>query len=143
MLKLTTITKSDIEKQVTWWDDPKFYEYLETKSNDFQKSWKYATSPCRECFSIKLQGLHIGAISVNQPNNNVSIIIDPEWWGVGMATKALKLLSDRDYTAGIRSHNIGSLIAFLKNGFVICDAVNGVVRLRREKGEDIEVNFGF
>lgn len=60
--------------------------------------------------------MRVGQIRVN--NGVVSIVIGPEFRGLGIATAALKVLKPRALTAEIKLSNRASLRAFEKAGFV-------------------------
>lgn len=57
----------------------------------------------------------VGAIRVQ--DKEVSIWIDRKYWGKGLGTQAIKMLSKKGYTAKIVQGNIASQKAFIKAGY--------------------------
>lgn len=137
---LQTINEADAnEEYVNWLNDPIVNQFLETRlyqqSLSTIKAFIQETiaNPAEHLFTIRLKQSHqhIGNIKVGSINSThgvgeISLFIgNKAYWGKGIATKAIKLISSysinhlalRKLSAGAYKPNKGSTFAFLKAGY--------------------------
>ena len=128
------------EEYLSWLNDKKVNIFLETRwvNQDLFKIKDFVYNVINSNHSILFaivvgnERKHIGNIKIGPINshyNNADIsyfIGDKEYWGKGIATKAIKLVSDYGFNelglhriqAGVFDENIGSIKALIKAGFV-------------------------
>ena len=136
---LRRLTEEDVsDDYVRWMNDPDINQYLECRfythtiqnTRDFIRS---VTNDNNYQFGIffKETGKHIGNIKIGSINQyhryaDVGFLIgEKKYWGKGIATEAIGLVSDFAFNTlklhklwgGAYSSNIGSIKAFLKNGY--------------------------
>lgn len=141
VIRLRCLSKEDIgDKYLGWMHDPDVNRYLEIRHNPpanvsdlvrFVESVNVSTD--NFLFGIFLQdGTHIGNIKlgpINETNQRAEVgllIGDREHWGKGLATRAIRLVSEFAFhdlglvrlTAGMHEPNQGSFNAFLKAGYL-------------------------
>lgn len=139
-ITIRKLTISDItETYCDWLNDIEVNDYLESRFT------KWDTDSLLEYFHDKNgvelmfaiiddnSGTHIGNIKISSIDKHhhradIGIIIgDKRFWGKRIATEAIELVTDYCFsklklhkvTAGAYVENIGSIKAFLNNGFVI------------------------
>ena len=127
------------ERYYSWLNDPQIGEFLETRYHphskenitEFVKSMDGNSNEILLAICILNSDLHIGNIKLGPINwihgfADVSLLIgDKEYWGKGIATQAIKLISKFAFEklnlnklkAGCYQENVGSKKAFLKAGF--------------------------
>jgi RimJ/RimL family protein N-acetyltransferase len=136
---LRRLTEDDATQDyVDWMNDPEVNQYLEsrfyTQTVESTKAFiRSVTNDNNYQFGIfeKETGKHIGNIKVGSINHyhkyaDVGFLIgDKSYWGRGIATEAIYLVSEFAFKTlklhklwgGAYSPNIGSMKAFLKNGY--------------------------
>ncbi len=136
---LRRLTEEDAsEDYVRWMNDPEINQYLEsrfyTQTIESTKAFiRSVTNDNNYQFGIfiKETGKHIGNIKVGGINHyhryaDIGFLIgEKSFWGKGIATEAIKLVTDFAFNAlklhkvwgGAYSPNMGSVKAFLKNGY--------------------------
>lgn len=136
---LRRLTEDDATQDyVDWMNDPEVNQYLEsrfyTQTVESTKAFiRSVTNDNNFQFGIfeKETGKHIGNIKVGSINHyhkyaDVGFLIgDKSYWGRGIATEAIYLVSEFAFKTlklhklwgGAYSPNIGSMKAFLKNGY--------------------------
>src|SRR3989344_3735682 len=154
ILELRPISVAYVSRSyVAWLNDPKVNQYLESR---FTRSTiagvrKYVKNILKDkdiyFFAIIAQdGTHIGNIKlgpIDQHHKLAAIglmIGDKQYWGRGYATEAIRLITHFAFknlklhkvTAGTYTNNLGSIKAFLKEGFY----QEGVERKHYRYGKD-------
>ena len=136
---LRRLTEDDATQEyVDWMNNPEVNQYLEsrfyTQTIESTKAFiRSVTNDNNYQFGIfdKVTGRHIGNIKVGSINHfhkyaDVGFLIgDKSCWGRGIATEAIHLASEFAFKSlklhklwgGAYSPNIGSMKAFLKNGY--------------------------
>ena len=137
---LRRLTEEDAsEDYVRWMNDPAINQYLESKyyTHTIESTKAFLRSVTNDnnyqfgIFDI-VTGKHIGNIKLGSINNHdksadVGFLIgEKSYWGRGIATEAIALVTDFAFKTlnlhkvwgGAYSPNVGSMKAFLKNGFV-------------------------
>lgn len=136
---LRRLTEEDAtEDYVRWMNDPEINQYLESRF--YEQSIESCKAFIRSVSNdnnyqfgifLKETGKHIGNIkigSINQYHKYADIgflIGEKQFWGRGIATEAIKLATDFAFNTlklhklwgGAYSPNIGSVKAFMKNGY--------------------------
>lgn len=139
-LTLRTLTKDDAsEDYESWLNDPVVNKYLEKRSITIPELKNYIKdkneNPSALLLGIcwKENGKHIGNIKlepINREKNDavLGILIgDKQYWGRGVATEAIGLLSDYAFTTldldrlelGVISEHTAAIRAYEKCGFKI------------------------
>ena len=138
---LRRLTEDDATQEyVDWMNDPEINQYLESRfytqtiesTKDFIRS---VTNDNNYQFGIfdNESGKHIGNIKLGSINHihkygDIGFLIgDKSFWGKGIATEAIRLVTDFAFNnlglhkvwGGAYAPNIGSKKAFLKNGFEV------------------------
>lgn len=123
----------------SWLNDPETNRYLESRfiNWDVEKLVKFYNSIDDKDLFLAIidieKDLHIGNIkisSLDAIHNRAELglmIGDKRYWGKGIATEAIRLVTDYCFstlrlnkvTAGAYAENKASINAFLKNGFLI------------------------
>ena len=137
---LRTIKKSDIPDWCKWFNDNRILQYSTHRSRGYTEEQQMAIyenlvyDPTKVQFMIcePKQQRRIGVISFilseSDKSADISIIIgEKDYWGKGTATRAIEEIVNygihhhqiKIFTAGCDVRNIGSQIAFEKNGFVV------------------------
>ncbi len=136
---LRRLTEDDATQDyVDWMNDPEINQYLESRfyEQTIESTKAFIRSVTNENnyqFGIFLKdtGKHIGNIKIGSINHthrfaDIGFLIgDKRCWGRGIATEAIKLATDFAFNTlklhklwgGAYSPNIGSMKAFLKNGY--------------------------
>ena len=136
---LRRLTEEDAsEVYVSWMNDPGVNQYLEsrfyTQTIESTKAFiRSVTNDNNYQFGIfvKETGKHIGNIKIGNINQyhkyaDIGFLIgDKNFWGKGIATEAIKLATDFAFKTlglhklwgGAYSPNVGSIKAFMKNGY--------------------------
>lgn len=126
---------------VDWMNDPEVVQFTESRFSSYTiKNIREFVQACETDSDVLLLGIfdsatewHIGNIKLGPINRrhllgDIGIIVGRrEFWGKGIATKAISLLRDYAFseiglhklTAGCYSTNLGSAKAFKKAGFVL------------------------
>lgn len=136
---LRRLTEEDAtEDYVRWMNDPEINQYLESRF------YKQSIESCKAFIRsvsndnnyqfgifLKETGKHIGNIKIGSINHyhkyaDIGFLIgEKQYWGRGIATEAIKLATDYAFNTlklhklwgGAYSPNIGSVKAFIKNGY--------------------------
>lgn len=136
---LRRLTVADVsEDYVHWMNDPDINQYLESKyyihTIESTKAFiQSVTNDNNYQFGIfdKKTGKHIGNIKLGGINRHdftadIGFLIgEKSYWGKGIATEAIALVTNFAFNilnlhkvwGGVYSPNVGSIKAFLKNGF--------------------------
>jgi RimJ/RimL family protein N-acetyltransferase len=136
---LRRLTEDDATQEyVGWMNDSEINQYLESRfyEQTIESTKAYIRSVTNDNnyqFGIFLNesGKHIGNIKIGSINHfhryaDIGFLIgDKSCWGRGIATEAIKLATDFAFNTlklhklwgGAYSPNIGSIKAFLKNGY--------------------------
>lgn len=124
---------------VSWLNDSKINKYLETRhlvsTVETQRQFLEVINESTDTliYGIFCEGVFIGTIKAGPVNNNyrtaeIGLLIgNAHFWGRGIATESIELLSNevrkifdlRKLTAGAYEANIGSIKAFMANGFLV------------------------
>ncbi len=139
-IELRAISDEFVSKDyITWLNDPKVNKYLEvrhiestleTQRRFINEVNKYTDGIiygifCEEVF---IGTIKVGPVSFKYLTAEVGLLIgNSNYWGRGIATEAIELMSEkarqvfglRKLTAGAYDANLGSIKAFLANGFSI------------------------
>lgn len=130
IVSLRRLDEDDVtETYLSWMNDPRVTRYMESRfvQHSMESLWYFvATKPV---FGIFVGGEHVGNIKLDidehHRRGNIGILIGPEHWWKGYATKAIKLETEYAWfiglhkvTASAYAKNIGSIRAFEKAGFV-------------------------
>lgn len=137
---LRRLTEDDVtEDYVRWMNDPEINQYLEsrfvTHTIESTKSFiRSVTNDNNYQFGIfiKETGKHIGNIKIGCINHyhktaDIGFLIgEKSFWGKGIASEAIKLVTRFGFETlglhklwgGAYAPNIGSVKAFLKNGYI-------------------------
>ena len=90
------------------------------------EKWFTSTLSNPNClyYIIEYLGISTGMVRLDKIKNNfyeISILIDPNFYGLGVASGALKILADQNTGKRVRAfifeQNIASVKTFLKAGF--------------------------
>lgn len=136
---LRRLTEEDATQEyVNWMNDPEINQYLESRfySQTIESTKAFIRSVSNDNnyqfgIFIKESGKHIGNIKIGSINHfhrfaDIGFLIgDKDSWGKGIATEAIKLVSEFAFKTlklhklwgGAYSPNKGSAKAFLKNGY--------------------------
>lgn len=136
---LRRLTEEDVsDDYVSWMNDTEINQYLESRffkqTIESTKAFiRSVTNDNNYQFGIFLNesGKHIGNIKIGSINHyhryaDIGFLIgDKSYWGRGIATEAVRLATDFAFNTlklhklwgGAYSPNIGSIKAFLKNGY--------------------------
>lgn len=136
---LRRLTEDDAsEDYVNWMNDPEINQYLEsrfyTQTIESTKAFiRSVTNDNNYQFGIFVKGTgkHIGNIKIGCINHHHKyadigfLIGEKAYWGKGIATEAIKLATDFAFNTlglhklwgGAYSPNLGSIKAFMKNGY--------------------------
>lgn len=137
---LRRLTEGDVtENYVRWMNDPEINKYLESRFSvqtiDSVKVFIQSVTNDRNYqfgIFVKETGQHIGNVKIGGINlihkyADIGFIIgEKEYWGKGFASEAIKLATEFAFKnlalhklwGGAYAPNIGSIKAFLKNGYV-------------------------
>ena len=136
-VSLRPLTESDITgRYLSWFRDERVTRYLEAKNLTRQEAIDHLRRGIESgdwfLYAICVDGLHIGNLKIGPIDRRhgladlVTIIGDPDYWGRGYATEAVRQgvalawsLGIRKLAAGIWSDNIGSVKAYTRAGFTI------------------------
>lgn len=129
---------SDINKNyIDWFSDIEVTKFLEARNISIEESRNYLRSGitnssyyiyaiCDKHTSDHIGNIKIGPIRrLDGVSDLVTVIGDRQYWGKGVASKAIKKIINysflnsglRMFSASIDSNNIGSLNAYLRAGF--------------------------
>lgn len=136
---LRRLTEDDATQEyANWMNDPDINQYLESKyythtiesTKDFLRS---VTNDRNYQFGIfdketskHIGNIKLGGINVHDKSADIGFLIgEKSYWGRGIASEAIKLVTDFAFNTlnlhkvwgGAYAPNIGSMKAFLKNGF--------------------------
>jgi len=114
---LRPMVMSDAEKMLEWKNYPETRQFA-IQSHDeikLEDHLKWLEKNIQHFQIIELVEERVGAIRIL--NGEISIWIDRKWWGKGVATIALKRISESGMFAKIVNGNIGSFKAFIRAGF--------------------------
>lgn len=137
---LREVRLSDVnDGYYNWLNDPEVNKYLETRFSPqtmdsikayvekmSQKADEIFLAICDKATDKHIGNIKLGPINPHHKYADISLVIgDKDFWGKGLATEAIKLISDHAFTklglhkvsAGCYSDNIGSAKAFKKVGF--------------------------
>ncbi len=119
------------ETYLSWMNDPRVTRYLEARFVrwDMESLRRYVALNFIDGIFIK-RGIHIGNIKldIDATHNRaeIGLLIAPEYWGMGYATKAINFIAEVQFlsgahklTAGAYAGNVGSVRAFEKAGFKV------------------------
>jgi RimJ/RimL family protein N-acetyltransferase len=113
-MKLRPMVMADAKKMLEWKNYPETRRFaIQSRKNITLKNHVNWLKKNIQYFQIINDGQ--GAIRVQ--DKEISIWIDREHWGKGLATEAIKLVSKKGYTAKIVMENLASAKAFVKAGF--------------------------
>ena len=136
MLTLRPLTEADVtDRYLSWFSDERVTQYLEVRSPTKQESIDYIRRG-QETGDYYLYAIvthkHIGNLKIGPIQHRhalsdlVTVIGDPEYWGKGHATEAIRQgvklawqMGLRKLSAGICSGNTGSIKAYTGAGFTI------------------------
>ncbi len=136
---LRRMTEEDVsEDYVRWMNDPEINQFLESRfyKQTVESTKSYIRSVSNDAnyqFGIFIKGTnqHVGNIKIGNINHfhgfaDIGFLIgEKNYWGKGVATEAIGLASDFAFNTlklhklwgGAYSPNLGSVKAFLKNGY--------------------------
>lgn len=128
----------DAKISYKWRNDPEVWKYTGSKPNtrityEMERQWieNVLIDETSKRFAIIANNKYIGNVQITDIDSQRSaqahiFIGDKEFWGNGIATKALKVLIDvvqneltiKELYALVHPQNSASLYAFLNNGFI-------------------------
>ena len=137
---LRELLESEItETYLSWFKDDKVTEFLDAKNLtrqnviDYIKAGKSSKLYFMYAICDKDNDKHIGNVKIGPINYEhmtsdlVTFVGDTNYWGKGIATRAIKLgnilaferFNIRKLTGGINSDNVGSIKCYTKAGWII------------------------
>jgi [ribosomal protein S5]-alanine N-acetyltransferase len=137
---LRPLVESDVtDRYLSWFRDDIATQYLEARNLSADEVLEYLRwgieTRQRYLFAVCVAatGLHIGNLKIGDINWNISlsdlvtVIGDRDYWGKGIATTAIGIGSRlafehydlRKLSGGIYSHNVGSVKAYTRAGWVV------------------------
>ena len=149
LIYLRRLVPDDVTHEyVSWLNNPAVNQYLECRYvvHTIDSVRQYVDYLAREDSDEIMYGIfinsdhrHVGNIKIgpiNQKHRHAAVgllIGDPYYWGKGIATRAIKLVTDilaprlciRNLYAGCYSNNIGSYKAFIKAGWLESGKIPG------------------
>lgn len=139
-LTLKPLTSSNVSPNyLSWLENDNINRFLESRFNIPKNTDEILnfiencnSNPNIHLYGIFQEGVHVGNIKLEKnpyhSRGDIGLIIgEQDYWGKGIASDAIKLISDWAFknlalhkiTAGAYSSNIGSIKAFKKNDFVV------------------------
>jgi ribosomal-protein-alanine N-acetyltransferase len=142
---------------VAWLNDPKVNRFLETRhivsTVETQRQFLDEVNKSLDsmiygifCDEVFIGTIKVGPVNFKYSTAEVGLLIgNSNYWGRGIATESIRLASDdarrvfnlRRLTAGAYESNLGSVKAFLANGFVIEGRLKSHVLDVDEKPTDV------
>lgn len=118
MLELRPMTMGDAMSMYKWKNYPETRRFAIAHHNPIAKRdhLKFLKKNLKYFQVVMWKGRTAGAIRIQ--DGEVSIWIDKKWWGIGLATNVLTLVSKQGYTAKIVNANLASMRCFIKAGYV-------------------------
>jgi len=127
------------EEYISWLSNPTINKYLEVRhlvsTIDTQRRFIQMINESEDtiiygifCEDVFIGTIKVGPVDKNYHTAEIGLLIgNSHFWGRGIATESIKLVSAtavrifelRKLTAGAYESNIGSIKAFLSNGFLI------------------------
>lgn len=113
-MKLRPMTIEDAGKMLEWKNYPETRKFAIASHDEIkiENHLKWLESNIQYFQMIDDKG------AIRIQDNEVSIWIDRQFWGEGLASKAIKLVSKNGFIAKIVEGNIASMRAFLKAGYL-------------------------
>lgn len=120
-MQLRPMTMADADKMLEWKNYPETRQFAILSHEEIKREdhLKWLEKNIIWFQVIENQGKSIGAVRLF--GGEVSIWIDREYWGLGIATKVLNWISVTGLYARIVNGNVKSFRAFVKAGFVPYD----------------------
>lgn len=118
MIKLRKMTMEDADLLLSWKNYPETREFAIVSHEIIEREnhLKWLEKNIQYFQIIEETGVECGAIRIQ--DNEISIWIDRELWGLGYAQDAINLASQKGYTAKIVAGNIASMRCFIKCGYL-------------------------
>jgi RimJ/RimL family protein N-acetyltransferase len=113
-MKLRKATMADAKKILEWKNYPETRKFaiLSHRKVKLQEHLKWFKKNLQY---YKIINNRVGAVRVQ--DKEIAIWIDRKFWGQGLATRAIKLISKKGFVAKIVEGNIASKKAFIKAGY--------------------------
>jgi len=136
---LRELVEDDVtDRYLSWFRDPKVTEFLEARNLtrkdviDYIRAGKETATYYMFAICLNESGLHVGNLKVGPIDRKhmlsdlVTVIGDKKYWGMGLATEAIKLgifvafnyYKIRKLSAGMYSDNMASYNSYIKAGFI-------------------------
>lgn len=117
-MKLRPMTMDDAIQMLEWKNYPETRRFAIASHEEIAlKDHVYWLKDNIQYFQVVMEeNVVAGAIRIQ--DKEISIWIDRKFWGCGMATKIIKQVSKRGFTAKIVDGNIGSMRVFIKSGYL-------------------------
>ena len=117
-MQLRKMTMQDADKMLEWKNYPETREYAIATHDEIKKADHYKwLEQNLQYFQVipNISGGVIGFIRIE--NNEISIWLDREYWGKGIASFYLEEISEKGMFCKIVDGNISSFRSFLNAGF--------------------------
>lgn|SRR3990167_3766689 len=121
-MKLRPMTMKDSDKMLEWKNYPETRQFAIVSHNEINREDHVRWLEKNIQYFRVIDGL-IGAVRIQ--DNEISLWIDRSFWGQGLATQVIKLVSKPGMVAKIVAGNIGSLKAFIRAGYEPVSYQNG------------------
>jgi len=142
---------------IAWLNDPKVNKFLETRhvvsTLETQRRFIHEINKSLDslmygifCDKVFIGTIKVGPVNFHYFTAEVGLLIgNSDYWGRGIATEAIQLVSDaskqmfnlRKLTAGAYEANLGSVKAFLANGFNVEGRLKSQVLDEDNKPSDV------
>jgi len=117
-MKLRPMTMEYADKMLEWKNYPETRKFAIVSHEEIKREdhIKWLEKNIQDFSTIFTQYKVCGAVRVC--DNEISIWIDRDFWGQGLATKVIKKVSYHGLQAKIVKENIASMKVFIKAGYV-------------------------
>jgi RimJ/RimL family protein N-acetyltransferase len=118
MITLRPMTMNDADRMLEWKNYPETRMFALVTHDKIERKHhiKWLAKNLMFFRIIMCDGEVCGAVRVQ--DSEISIWIDRAFWGKGLATGTIKMVSKEGYTAKIALGNIASMKCFIKAGYI-------------------------
>lgn len=116
-MNLRPMTMADADKMLEWKNDPETRKFAIVSHDEIKKEDHYKWLEKNIQYFQIIESIHgiTGAIRIQ--DNEISIWIDYEFRGQGVASYILEMVSEKGMTAKIVEGNVASMCAFINADF--------------------------